>query len=96
MIRDFASKTAQDVFDGTKSRYARKLPHELHEKACRLLDQINAVTRVEELRVPPSNRLEKLKGDLKDKWSLRINKQWRIIFKWASGDAHDVDIVDYH
>lgn len=96
MIRNFASKTAQDVFDGTKSRYARKLPQELHDKACRLFDQINAVTRVEELRVPPSNHLEKLTGDLKDKWSLRINIQWRIIFRWSSGEAIDVDIVDYH
>jgi toxin HigB-1 len=62
----------------------------------RLFDQINAVTAVEMLRVLPSNRLKKLTGDLKGLWSLCINKQWRIIFRWNKGDAFDVDVVDYH
>lgn len=96
MIHNFRSQTAQDVFDGANSRYARRLPVELHGKAQRLLDQLNAVTQVETLRVPPSNRLEKLKGELKNFWSLRINIQWRIIFEWHEGDAYHVDIVDYH
>lgn len=96
MIQNFKSSTAQDIFDGFPSRQARKIPVNLHSKIQRLLDQLNAVTQVETLKVPPSNRLEKLKGNLKGYWSLRINKQWRITFRWSGGNAHDVDIIDYH
>ena len=78
------------------SRYARRIPKELHGKIYRLLDQLNAITQLETLRIPPSNNLEKLKGKLANYWSLRINKQWRIIFKWTINNAHDVEIVDYH
>jgi len=76
--------------------HARRLPQELHEKAQRLLDQLNAVTILETLKAPPGNKLEKLKGDRAGFWSLRINDQWRIVFRWDAGDAMDVDIVDYH
>ena len=96
MIRNFKNKIAQDIFDGENSRLARSIPMGLHPKIQRLFDQINAVSQVEILRIPPSNHLEKLKGDLKDYWSLRINRQWRIIFKWQNGDALDVEIIDYH
>jgi proteic killer suppression protein len=72
------------------------LPRELHGKARRLLDQINAAPIFDFLRIPPSNRLEKLRGDLAGCWSLRINEQWRIIFRWEGGDALDVEITDYH
>ncbi len=96
MIRNISSKTAQDIYDGIKSRSARKIPVELHTKAQRLLDQINAAVMVETLKAPPGNRLEKLKGELEGFWSVRINDQWRIIFRWEEGDALDVDIVDYH
>jgi len=96
MIRNFKSKVAQDIFDGTNSRWSRQLPLELHRKTQRFFDQINAATQLETLRIPPSNRLEKLKRDLKNYWSLRINNQWRIIFKWENNDALDIDIVDYH
>ncbi len=96
MIRNFLSKTAQDVYDGSKSRQARKISAELHPKAQRILDQLNAAVVVETLKAPPGNRLEKLKGALEGFWSLRINDQWRIIFRWEDGDALDVDIVDYH
>ena len=96
MLRTIADKTTQDVYDGVNSRYARKVPKELHGKARRLLDQLNAAPSVEFLRIPPNNRLEKLKGDLAGYWSLRINDQWRIIFRWEGNDAHDVQIVDYH
>lgn len=65
-------------------------------RAKRKLEALNAAKRLEDLRVPPSNRLEKLKGDLKDFYSIRINDQWRIIFKWRAGDAHEVRIIDYH
>ena len=96
MIRNFKSSTAEDIFDGTNSRQARNISLDLHEKIRRLFDQINAATKVETLKVPPSNRLEKLQENLKDYWSLRINIKWRIIFQWKNGEAYNVDIVDYH
>jgi len=96
MIRNISSKTAQDIYDGVNSRHARKFPVELHTKAQRLLDQLNAAVEVGTLKAPPGNRLEKLHGDLEGFWSLRINDQWRIVFKWQDGDAFDVDIIDYH
>lgn len=96
MIRSFASKTAHDIYDGENSRFARKIPSELHDKIRRLLDQLNAVASVETLRIPPNNRLKKLSGKLKEFWSLRINDQWRIIFRWEDGNSFDVDIIDYH
>jgi len=96
MIKSFASKIAEDIYHGINSRYARKLPRALHAKACRLLDQINAITQIDTLRVPPSNNLEKLKGNLIEYWSIRINVQWRIIFQWKNGNVWQVDIVDYH
>lgn len=87
---------AQDIYNGVTSRASRKLSLGLHDKARRLLDQINAATVIDTLRIPPGNRLEKLKGNLKDYWSVRINNQWRVIFKWDKGYAIDVDIIDYH
>jgi len=96
VIKNFADKTAQDIYDGVNSRYARKIPSELHGKIRRLFDQINAAPSMEFLRIPPSNRLEKLKGDLKGFWSLRINDQWRIVFKWGNSDAFEIRIIDYH
>ncbi|MDH4218255.1 MAG: type II toxin-antitoxin system RelE/ParE family toxin [Candidatus Aminicenantes bacterium] len=96
MIRNFGNKIAQDIFDGVNSRYSRRLPRKLHAKAQRLLDQINAAPSLEFLSMPPGNRLEKLSGDLIGFWSLRINDQWRIIFRWVANDFFDVKIVDYH
>lgn len=96
MIRNFKSKTAQDIFNGIMTQSAKKVPLDLHNKARRLFDQINASTKTNTLRVPPGNNLEKLKGNLKNYWSVRINKQWRVIFKWENGEALDVDISDYH
>ena len=68
----------------------------LHAKARRLLDQVNAATVVDTLRVPPGNRLEKLRGDFAGFWSIRINSQWRVIFRWLNNDSYEVDILDYH
>lgn len=96
MIKHFRSKTAQAIFDGEQSRLSRRIPLALHPKVRRLLDQLNAATKIETLTKPPSNRLEKLGGDLKGFWSLRINRQWRVIFRWEAGVATDVDVVDYH
>lgn len=96
MIKTLASKVTEDIYNGKNSRYARRVPKELHGKICRLLDQINAITQIKTLRMPPSNNLEKLKGTLSDYWSLRINNRWRIIFKWKENNAYDVEVVDYH
>jgi len=96
MIKNFASKVVTDIYNGLNTPDSRKVPRELHEKAQRLLDQLNAITKIETLKIPPSNNLEKLKGDLANFWSIRVNKQWRIIFRWEEGNAYNVDIVDYH
>ncbi|HAO22373.1 MAG: plasmid maintenance system killer protein [Desulfobacteraceae bacterium IS3] len=96
MIKSFGNKIARDVYDGSNSKHARKLPRELHPKAMRLLDQINTAPSSEFLSIPPGNRLEKLVGDMSGWWSLRINSQWRIVFRWLDNDAYDVKIADYH
>lgn len=95
MIKGFSSKLAEDIYHGINSGHARRLPKELRSKSQRLLDQLNAITKIETLRIPPSNHLEKLVGDLVGYWSLRINKQWRIIFCWVDGNAEKVNIIDY-
>ncbi len=96
MIRSISDSTTQDIFDGENSKASRKLPRVLHERARRLLDLLNSATRLEDLRIPPGNRLEALKGQHKGFHSVRINDQWRIIFKWFDGYAESVQIVDYH
>ena len=95
MIKNFGDRTTHDVYDGINSRYSRRLPMKLHAKAQRLLDQINAAPSLEFLGIPPGNRIEKLSGDLIGFWSLRINDQWRIIFRWAADNFYDMRIVDY-
>lgn len=96
MIVNFKSKLAYDIYHSIHSRYALSFSKELHRKTQRLFDQLNAATQIDTLRVPPSNRLEKLSGKFKEYWSLRINDQWRVIFRWEDLNALDVDIVDYH
>lgn len=96
MIITFGNKTARDIYHGAESRYSRKLQQHLVKKAQRLLDQIHTAPALEFLLVPPGNRLEKLSGNLNGFWSLRINEQWRIIFRWIGKDAYDVQILDYH
>ncbi len=96
MIKSIAGRITQDIYDGTDSRNARKVPVELHGKSRRLLDQINAAARIENMRVPPGNRLQALAGDRKGFWSIRVNDQWRVVFRWIDNDAYDVEITDYH
>lgn len=93
MIKSFADKAAAAVFSG---QFVRRLPHDMQGIARRKLKLIDAVSRIEELRVPPGNRLELMIGDRAGQWSIRINDQWRICFKWADGHAMDVEIADYH
>lgn len=96
MIHSFGDKATEDLFHGKKSRQARKFPSEIIKVALRKLDMLNAAYHLEDLRSPPGNRLEALKGELSDFCSIRINNQWRIIFRWKSNGAVDVQIVDYH
>ena len=93
MIRSFASVETERFFVTGKSR---RLPTEILKRAAMRLTQLNAATSIEDLRFPPSNRLEALKGDRKGQWSVRVNSQWRVCFIFADGDALDVEITDYH
>lgn len=72
------------------------MPHDIQRRALAKLEILNAAERLDDLRIPPSNRLEKLTGDREGQYSIRINDQWRICFAWQGGDAHEVEIVDYH
>ena len=96
MIRSFGSKFAEDLYDGIYNKRSRFMNSSVHKLIVRKLDQLNAVTKILDLNVPPGNRLEKLRGSLASCWSIRVNRQYRIIFIWDGEDAHEVDIVDYH
>ena len=93
MIKSFKGKETEKIYRG---RYSKRLPRDVQRLAARKLEMLAAAGELKSLRVPPSNRLEKLKGDRQGQHSLRINDQWRICFVWKGGDAHDVEIVDYH
>lgn len=93
MIKEFGDKESEKIWTGIRSK---KLPREIQNVARRKLRMINNAQDVNDLRIPPANRLEKLKGDLKEYHSIRINNQWRIVFQWKNDDAYDVKIVDYH
>lgn len=93
MIVSFRDGETAKIWQGLRSR---RLPADIQPAALRKLRLINAARRVDDLRVPPGNRLEALKGDRADQWSIRINDQWRICFNWRDGGAEDVEIVDYH
>ena len=93
MIRSFRSRETARVWEGESSR---RFPGDVQDQALRKLRQIDAARTLEDLRNPPGNRLEALRGDRKRQMSLRINDQWRICFVWKNGDATEVEIVDYH
>ena len=97
MIQSFKTPGTEDVFDGIVSKAARKCcPQSIWPVARRKLDQVNRVGGVSELKVPPGNRLERLKGDRANQYSIRINQQYRICFIWEEGNAYEVEITDYH
>lgn len=96
MIKSFGDRTTKDLYHGIGSAKVRRLPPEVRTLALYKLDVLNAVVALKELRSPPGNRLEALKGDLIGFHSIRINKQWRIVFKWQGTEALDVRITDYH
>ena len=93
MIRSFGDKEAEAIWEG---RFSRRLPQDIQKLARRKLRMLDAAIDLRALTAPPSNRLEALKGDRRGQWSIRINDQWRICFRWQDGDAHEVEIVDYH
>jgi proteic killer suppression protein len=93
MIISFGTKDTESIWRGER---VRKIPHEIQEIARRKLRMLNNSQNMNDLRVPPSNRLEKLSGKNRDFYSIRINDQWRIIFKWKGGNALGVEIIDYH
>ena len=97
MIKSFHNKGTEDIFNGVNSKDARKLcPRTIWNIATRKLDQLDSVQSLEELRIPPGNMLESLKGDRKGQYSIRINDQYRICFKWSKTGPSAVEITDYH
>ncbi len=93
MIQSFNSKETEKIWEGKRST---KLPDTIHEIARRKLRMLNNSFDIKDLSIPPSNRLEKLKGELNAYYSIRINDQWRIKFMWVNGHSFNVEIIDYH
>ena len=93
MIKSFADKETAKVF---QRQFSKKLPNEIQERALMKLQQLHAAEDLKDLAIPVSNELEAMKGDRKGQYSIRVNKQWRICFKWENGHAADVEITDYH
>jgi proteic killer suppression protein len=93
MIVSFGSKETEKIWNGVR---IAKMPNEIQEVGRRKLRMLNNSQNLNDLKIPPSNRLEKLAGNLKEYYSIRINDQWRIIFKWKENNSSDVTIIDYH
>ena len=93
MIQSFKDKETQKIFERQRSR---RLPSDIQQVALRKLRMLNRAETLQDLRIPPANRLERLSGDREGEYSIRVNDQWRVCFQWQDGDALDVEIVDYH
>ena len=96
MIESFGNAIAEDLFDDKQTKATRTFPNELRRGARRKLLYLHEAVSLTDLRVRPGNRLERLKGDLKGFHSIRINDQWRVLFRWSDGNAYDVQIIGYH
>lgn len=97
MIQSFKNRGSEDIFNGKNTKEARKLcPRLLWKVAARKLDQLDSVRLLEELRVPPGNKLEALAGNRRGQYSIRINDQYRVCFKWSDSGPVEVDVTDYH
>jgi len=96
MIESFGNRLADDLYHDRESRTTRAFPPALHRAARRKLLYLHDAAELKDLRVPPGNRLQALKGKYKGMHSLRINEQWRIVFRWQGGNALDVEVTDYH
>jgi len=93
MIKSFANKFSQQVAEG---QFTKQLPSTIKTRTLMRLVQLDSATCIGDLKIPPSNNLEKLSGDRKDQYSIRINQQWRLCFEFENGDAFNVEIIDYH
>ncbi|MBW2287772.1 MAG: type II toxin-antitoxin system RelE/ParE family toxin [Deltaproteobacteria bacterium] len=93
MIRSFRNREAERVFERERSR---RFPPDVQRRAHRKMLLLDAAEALDDLRVPPGNRLERLRGDRAGHYSIRVNDQWRICFRWKRGDVYDVEIADYH
>jgi toxin HigB-1 len=96
VISSFGDATTADIYHGSDTKAARRIRRELWDRVQCKLDLLNACTSVEDLRIPPANRLEKLKGNLAGFYSIRVNQQYRIVFKFANGNCEEVRCTDYH
>lgn len=93
MIKSFRCRETEKIF---RRLFSRKFPHDIQQRAFLKLNAIDAAIHLQDLRLPPSNGLEALRGERKGQWSIRINDQWRICFEWRAGNAEQVEVVDYH
>jgi len=93
MIVSFGDKATRKIWEGAR---VKGFAIDIQETARRKLRMLNNSSDIQDLMIPPSNQLEKLKGNLKDFYSIRVNDQWRVIFKWKNGNAYDVELIDYH
>ena len=96
MIESFGDRATEDLYHGRFSARVKRFPKEILSAALRKMDMLNAACFLEDLKAPPGNKLEALRGDMKGFHSIRVNVRWRIVFEWRGGGAHDVSLVDYH
>jgi proteic killer suppression protein len=96
VIASFADAGTADLYHGRRSKKSRRFPADLAAAAVRKLDMLNAARALVDLRSPPGNRLELLRGNWTGFHSIRVNEQWRVVFRWSEGHAHEVQIIDYH
>ena len=96
MISSFGDEATEDIFNGENTKAARRIPMDLWKTASRKLDMLNAAHELRDLMVPPHNRLESLHGNLAGKHSIRVNDQFRVVFRWKDGNAYEVQVKDYH
>ena len=96
MIVSFGDRATEDLYHNRPTSRARRFPHDVIASTLVKLDMLNAASTVLDLRSPPGNRLEALKGDVEGFHSIRVNDQWRVVFRWESNNAHDVRLMDYH
>lgn len=96
MIASFGDQATADLYHGARTRRARAFPRDIVAVATRKLDMVNGAHALLDLRSPPGNRLEALRGNWRGYHSIRVNQQWRVVFRWSDGAAHDVRLLDYH
>jgi toxin HigB-1 len=96
VIQSFKNEATADIYNGISSKQARRIPQNIWGVARRKLDMVQAAHELKDLTAPPANRLEALRGGLSGFHSIRVNDQFRIVFRWRDGNAYDVEIVDYH